>query len=122
MYFQTPETAWLVYTNGLPKCSSSELYAMKENQVLCMIPQVFIYNSEPTKSRYWASLCHVNCPHSLPLLVGAGITGSTAVGTSALIVGNKSFKELSAQVNTDLDHWEKSYILSRALAKVAVQN
>lgn len=96
--------------------------AMKENQVLCMIPQVFIYNSEPTKSKYWASLCHVNCPHSLPLLVGAGITGSTAVGTSALIVGNKSFKELSAQVNTDLDHWEKSYILSRALAKVAVQN
>lgn len=122
MYFQTPETARLVYTNGLPKCSSSELYTMEENQVLCIIPQVFIYNAESTRSRYWASLCNVNCPHSLPLLVGAGITGSTAVGSSALIVGNKSFKKLSAQVNTDLDHWEKSYVPSTALAKAAVQN
>lgn len=60
-------------------------------------------------------------PVLIPLLVGAGIPGSTAVGTSE-IVGNKSFKELSAQVNTDLDHWEKSYVPSTALAKVAAQN
>lgn len=64
VYFQTPETAWLVYTNGLPECSSSELYAMEENQVLCIVPQVFMYNAEPTKAGYRASLCEINCPRS----------------------------------------------------------
>lgn len=45
--------------------------------------------------------------HSHSPVGGGSITGSTAVGTAALIVGNKNFKELSAQLDMDLDHQEE---------------
>lgn len=44
----------------------------------------------------------------IPLLVGAGIMGSTAVGTSALVMGDKNFKKLSAQVDIDQSYLENS--------------
>lgn len=47
-------------------------------------------------------------PILIPLLVGAGTTGSAAVRTPALVVGDKKFKELSTQANIDLGHLENS--------------
>lgn len=47
-------------------------------------------------------------PVLILLLVGVGITDSAAVGTSALIVGDKNFKDLSARVDTELGHTENS--------------
>ena len=41
------------------------------------------------------------------LLVEADIAGSTAVGTSALNVEDKNFKELRVQVDIDLDYLKK---------------
>lgn len=54
-----------------------------------------------------ASPCMASHLQSHPLLLGAGITGSTSAGISALNQGDKNFKELSAQIDTDLEHlWE----------------
>lgn len=42
------------------------------------------------------------------LLVVAGKAGSAAIGTTALLVGDKNFKELSAKIDIDLGHLENS--------------
>ena len=65
-------------------------------------------------------------PVLIPLLVGLGIAGSTAIGTAGLIVGDQNFKTISKQVDRDLGYLEIS--ISRlenqvdSLAKVVLQN
>lgn len=46
--------------------------------------------------------------HSYTPVSGTGIASSTAAGTSALVMGDKIVKELSAQVDTDLSRLENS--------------
>lgn len=41
-------------------------------------------------------------PVLVPLLVGMGLAGSTAVGTAALITGDKHFKDLSHRMDLNL--------------------
>jgi len=59
-------------------------------------------------------------------LIGMGIKGFIAIGTSALVMGHKYLKELSAQLVIGLDHLENSIFCLEAqvysLAEVAVQN
>lgn len=45
-------------------------------------------------------------PILIPLLVGTGIADFTSVRASALVIYDKNFKELSAQVDIDLSHLE----------------
>ena len=42
------------------------------------------------------------------ILVEAGIATKAVIGTSALIVGNQNFEELSFQIDIDLGHLENS--------------
>ena len=48
--FQAPEATCLACTDCLSKCASSELFALEDNPVLCVlvcvILQMFIYNGE----------------------------------------------------------------------------
>ena len=64
-------------------------------------------------------------PLSFPV-GGGGITGSTAVGTSALGLRDENFKDLSAQVDTGLSHLENSASWLEAqldsLAEVVLEN
>lgn len=46
--------------------------------------------------------------HSYSPVSGTGIASSTAVGTSALVTGDKNVKEPSAQVDTDWSRLENS--------------
>ena len=50
VYLQAPETAWFACSNGLTKGTSSELFALEETPLLCIllyvIPEVFLYNAE----------------------------------------------------------------------------
>jgi hypothetical protein len=49
--------------------------------------------SQP-KSRFWAFLCSESYTILILLLVGADVAGSTAVGTLALVMVDKNFKEM----------------------------
>lgn len=89
----------------LSKCVSSELFSLKKTPLLCIllcvIPQGLICNGEEGRA-------HLNLDSELPcaqraipvlilLLVGAGMIVSTTVGTSALVMGDKSLNPVLKQ-------------------------
>lgn len=65
-------------------------------------------------------------PILIPLLIGVGLAGSAAVGTSALVLQDTNIKALSAQVSQDLGFLETT--IGRlekqvdSLAELAFQN
>lgn len=62
----------------------------------------------------------------VPLLVGLGIAGSTAVGTATLVTGHQGITWLTKQINEDLSTLEKSInhleTSQNSLAEVVLQN
>lgn len=119
MYFQTPETNWLAYTKSLTKCVSSELFTLKKTPLLCIlvhvIPQGLICNGEEGRAHLNLDsglLCAQWVITILILLVGAGKRDSTAVGKSALVMGDKNLKESSAQADTGPSPSRKSWVPS----------
>lgn len=65
-------------------------------------------------------------PIRIPLRVGAGIAGATAIGTLALMAGNENWRELSKQLNQELviveDFISRQEKQVESLAEVVLQN
>lgn len=72
-----------------------------------VISQVCAHNGEERRTHIGLDLMLMT-PILVPILVGAGIASATAIGTSALTVGNQNFTELSSQTDLGLDHLENS--------------
>ena len=94
-----------------------------------VLPQVYFYGEKKgqkylEQSAGFRALRAV--PILLPLLVGAGIAGSAALGASALIMEDKNFKELSAQIDVDIEDLQQSVAQLEeqvdSLAEVVLQN
>jgi hypothetical protein len=62
----------------------------------------------------------------VPVLTGLGISGSAAIGTSALIIGDINFKTLSKQIDQELHELEQSITTLESsldsLADMVLQN
>lgn len=91
-----------------------------------VIPQVCYYFGESGRE-HLGSLCREKrAPVLVPLLVGLGIAGYTAVGTLPLVTGQQNFKILSRQVDDSLAELEKSITHLEfsldSLPEVALQN
>uniref|UniRef100_A0A8I3X5S6 Envelope glycoprotein n=1 Tax=Callithrix jacchus TaxID=9483 RepID=A0A8I3X5S6_CALJA len=115
LHYQAPDTTWLACTFGLTNCMSTYQFNSSA-PILCtpvhILPRVDIYDGQqglnllaPSDiiTAQWKRV-----PIVIPLLVGLGIAGSTAVGISALITGDQNFKTLSQHIDTDLSHLENS--------------
>ncbi|XP_019490027.1 PREDICTED: endogenous retrovirus group S71 member 1 Env polyprotein-like [Hipposideros armiger] len=132
-FFRAPDYTWFACTNGITKCL--DLYSLSPSirpPLFCylvhILPQVSFYSGEGGRehlsllqTRYcWAT------PILIPLLVTVSRAGSTAIGTSSLVLQDQNFKSLSHQVAQDLGYLE--YSVSRlanqvdSLAEVVLQN
>lgn len=124
VYFQVPETSWLSCRKGLSKCASSGWSALKEILFLCILMSSCHGEEDSTYLNLNSGLPSVGW--AIFNLIGMGIKGFIAIGTSAPVMGHKYLKELSAQLVIDLDHLENSIFCLEAqvysLAEVAVQN
>lgn len=132
-FFRAPDDTWFACTNGITKCL--DLYSLSPSTqppLFCylvhILPQVSFYSGEG--GREHLSLLQTRyrraAPILIPLLVTVGIAGSTAIGTSSLVLQDQNFKSLSHQVAQDLGYLENS--ISRltdqvdSLAEVVLQN
>lgn len=91
-----------------------------------IIPQVYYYSGEGGTEHFEIMTRFKRAPILVPILATIGIAGSTAIGTSALIVGDQNFKFLSSQIDRDLAELEKSVSKLEeslsSLAEVVLQN
>ncbi|XP_020830678.1 endogenous retrovirus group S71 member 1 Env polyprotein [Phascolarctos cinereus] len=133
-FYSAPSGTWWACLDGITQCISAAVF-LKESEPLCIlvsiIPQVSLLQG-PEGWEYFAHDGSVSyrskraVPLLIPILVGLGLVGSTAVGTAALVQGEASYRELSAQVDVDLSHLEHSISqLERqvnSLAEMVLQN
>lgn len=130
-YLVAPEGTWFACTTGITPCVSPLTLMHPRKPSLCILahilPQVYYYSGEGGCEHLGLAPGRVlRAPVIVPLLVGLGIAGSAAVGTAALVTGDKNFKELSSQVDLDLSTLEENVnrledSLS-SLAEVVLQN
>ncbi|XP_054575286.1 endogenous retrovirus group S71 member 1 Env polyprotein-like [Eptesicus fuscus] len=130
-YLVAPEGTWFACTTGITPCVSPLTLMHPRKPSLCILahilPQVYYYSGEGGREHLGLAPGRIRrAPVIIPLLVGLGITGSAAIGTTALVTGDKNFKELSSQVDLDLSTLEENVnrledSLS-SLAEVVLQN
>ncbi|KAK1337180.1 hypothetical protein QTO34_001803 [Cnephaeus nilssonii] len=114
-YLVAPEGAWWACTTGVTPCLGS------------LGLQVYYYSGEGGREHLLIEPRGVKrAPVLTPLLVGLGLSGSTAAGTAALVTGQQNCKELGQQIDQDLSTLEKSRgkleESGGSLAEVVLQN
>ncbi|XP_045699509.1 endogenous retrovirus group S71 member 1 Env polyprotein-like [Phyllostomus hastatus] len=120
---KAPEGIWFICTQGIYKC------LMLTNPEFCVsayiIPQVYLYGGNPeflTDSSERVK----RTPLLIPILATLGIAGSAVVGTTALVKGETSLRQLSQTFSKDITLLQDQIIyLERqvdSLAAVALQN
>ncbi|XP_039703508.1 endogenous retrovirus group S71 member 1 Env polyprotein-like [Pteropus medius] len=128
-YLAAPKGTWFACNTGLTPCINLNYW--RENAGFCVlvhvIPQVYFYSGERGREYFQYLGAGVKrAPILVPLLVGIGVAGSTAVGTAALVTRNSKYKALSQQINEDLLTLEKSInhleTSLNSLAEVVLQN
>nr|XP_012611352.1 endogenous retrovirus group S71 member 1 Env polyprotein-like [Microcebus murinus] len=124
-----PEGTWFACTTGIAPCVRTSVILQEKDLCILVVPQVYYYSGESGREHLQVSapfLVKRAIPALVPLLVGLGIAGSAAIGTSELITSNQNLKILSQQIDLDLSDLEKS--VSRlehsvnSLAEVVLQN
>lgn len=111
---------YLAFTNSWTKCASSDSHSGKSHPTLCILlyvnTQVCAYNGKEGSTHIdLDSVIKVKWVLILvPILVGTGILGAAAIGTSALIIGNQNFRELISQTDLDQGHLEILFMAWRA--------
>ncbi|KAK1343695.1 LOW QUALITY PROTEIN: hypothetical protein QTO34_014248 [Cnephaeus nilssonii] len=130
-YFVAPEGTWWACSNGIVPCAFPPSLLSPTDPGVCILthilPQVYYYSGEGGREHLRLEpRSYKRAPVLVPLLVGLGLAGSTAVGTAALITGHQNYEELGQQVYQDLSTLEKSVgqledSLS-SLAEVVLQN
>lgn len=132
-FLAAPRGTWWACTFGLTPClpywKSVSENGGHQRGGLCILthilPQVYYYSGEGGREHARLSR-HRRAPILVPLLLGLGVAGSAAVGTTALVRGNIDFLELSRQTDSDLGTPETT--VSRleespsSLAEVVLQN
>nr|KAF6360171.1 hypothetical protein mMyoMyo1_011124 [Myotis myotis] len=130
-YLVAPEGTWWACTTGITPCIFSPALQHPTNPGLCILthilPQVYYYSGEGGREHLNLEPKRVRrAPILVPLLMGIGLAGSTAVGTAALATGHQNYKELSKQIDKDLSTLEKSVSQLEdslsSLAEVVLQN
>uniref|UniRef100_A0A5F4WLP6 Uncharacterized protein n=1 Tax=Callithrix jacchus TaxID=9483 RepID=A0A5F4WLP6_CALJA len=131
-YYAAPDSVWFACTFGLTSCISTYQFNNSSKPILCtpvyILPRVNVYSGPqgeiliaPDTDRRWK-----RAPIIVPLLVGLGIAGSTAIGISALVTGDQNFKALSHQIDADITHLENSITKLAeqvdSLAEMVLQN
>lgn len=101
-HLEAPKGSWFTCTSGLTPCVMLDIFTMKTELYILvhMFPQVYWYsgthgwehlNLESDFPQWlWAA------PVLIPILMGLGLFGATALGTTSLIIGDKNYQELSA--------------------------
>ena len=125
---------WFACSSGMTSCIAATYIGVGTREICILVhilPQIYLYSEEAGREEHLLlfeghSRVKKAAPVLIPLLVGLGIAGSTAIGTAGLIVGDQNFKTISKQVDRDLGYLEIS--ISRlenqvdSLAKVVLQN
>lgn len=126
-----PNGTWWAYITGITSCILSLNLQTGPEPGLCVLthilPQVYYYSGEGGREHlliepWWIK----GAPVLVPLLIGLGIAGPTAVGTAALVTEHQNYKELGNQIDQDLSTLEKSIGQLEesvgSLAEVVLQN
>ncbi|XP_078216006.1 endogenous retrovirus group S71 member 1 Env polyprotein-like [Callithrix jacchus] len=114
VYYTAPDSVWFTCTFGPTSCISTYQFRNSSKPILCIpvyiLPRINVYSGPqneiliaPNTDRRWK-----RAPIIVPLLVGLGIAGSTAIGISALVTGDHNFQTLSHQIDADIAHLESS--------------
>lgn len=129
-YLIPPKGVWFACTSGMTPCLNIWTITSPPSPELCIavhiIPQVYYYSGEGGTEHFETMTRFKRAPILVPILATIGIAGSTAIGTSALIIGDQNFKFLSSQIDRDLAELEK--LVSKleeslsSLAEVVLQN
>ncbi|XP_049500620.1 endogenous retrovirus group S71 member 1 Env polyprotein-like [Panthera uncia] len=125
--------AWFVCSSGITPCTTAAYFGVGTQEICILVhilPQIYLYSGEAGREhlRLFEGHSRVKraAPVLIPLLVGLGIVGSTAIGTAGLIVGDQNFKTVSKQVDQDLGYLETSISQLEhqvdSLAEVVLQN
>ena len=104
-----------------------------KNHHLCVlthiVPQVYYYSREGGREHLGLAPYRHRVPRApvlIPLLLGIGVAGSAAIGTSALVKESQDFHELSRQIDIDLGTLESTVhqleSSLNSLAEVVLQN
>lgn len=130
-YLGAPKGTWWACTTGITPCIFSPVLQNPMNPGLCILthilPQVYYYSGEGGREHLNLEPRKVKrAPILVPLLMGIGLAGSTAVGTAALATGHQNYKKLNKQIDQDLNSLENSVSQLEdslgSLAEVVLQN
>ncbi|XP_023377945.1 endogenous retrovirus group S71 member 1 Env polyprotein-like [Pteropus vampyrus] len=106
-YYKAPNNTWLACDSGLTHCAASNIFNSGETNICILVfvlPQVSLYNGLEGRLHFFHQdrLQKRAVPVLIPLLVGLGIAGSAAVGTTALIKGENELHEIGIQIDKDI--------------------
>nr|KAF6506057.1 hypothetical protein HJG63_007908 [Rousettus aegyptiacus] len=100
-YYKAPDNTWLACDSGITHCAAFVFFNSSEANIFILVfvlPQVSLCNGSEGKLHFFYQdrLQKWAVPVLVPLLMGLGIAGSAAVGTTALIKGEKELCEIGA--------------------------
>ena len=131
-FLKAPAGAWFACNLGLTPCLNLALFQNSSWNELYItahiLPQVGYYKGVEGFQHLTAGTGRTKreVPILIPALVAAGIAGSTAIGTAALIKEKVDFEALGSQVDADLRHMheniDKLTDSLSSLAEVVLQN
>lgn len=102
IHLAAPEGTWWACSNGVTPCAFPLALTDKKNPGICVLahilPQVYYYSGEGGREHLRLDPRRTKrAPVLVPLLMGLGIAGSTA-----LMTGQQNYRELSKQIDLDL--------------------
>ncbi|XP_039699036.1 endogenous retrovirus group S71 member 1 Env polyprotein-like [Pteropus medius] len=130
-YYKAPNNTWLACDSGLTHCAASVLFNTGEANICILVfvlPQVSLYSGPEGRLHFFHQdrLQKRAILVLIPLLVGLGIAGSAAVGTTALIKGENELHEIGIQIEKDIrtlkDTIRGLELQVDSLAEVILQN
>lgn len=130
-YYKAPNNTWLACDSRLTHCAAFVLFNSGEAYICILVfvlPEVSLDNEPKGRLHFF----HQDrwqkwpVPVLVPFLVELGIAGSAAVGTTALIKGEKELREIGAQIDKDIktlkDTISRLELQVDSLAEVVLQN